>query len=155
MATKNKFREDLYYRLNVANLRILPLRNRKEDITLLIQEFLPPGFTVHPEVLQYLQSYNWPGNVRELKNMLSYGSCLAEEKELRMEHLPEVMKNQMSESPQEKGTLKLITDRAEKNYISQMLTLHEKSKDGRKKVADLLGISLASLYNKMKKYGLE
>ncbi len=155
MTTKNKFRDDLYYRLNVAHLNILPLRNRKEDIPLLIKRFLPNDLTVHVEVTQYMQNYHWPGNIRELKNMLSYASCLADDKVIKMEHLPEVMKNQLSNFSLEKGTLKLVTEKAEKKYIKQMLVLHEKNRNGRQKVADTLGISLASLYNKMKKYQIE
>lgn len=156
LAQKNKFRHDLYFRLNVAHLTIPPLRNRREDIPFLVERFLPANYRLSKEVMQFLQSYSWPGNVRELKNMLSYASCLTDNGLIEMNHLPEVMKNQVPEdSIQTNGTLKSVVESAEARYIKQMLKRYEKNIEGRKLVASNLGISLASLYNKIRKYELE
>ncbi|MFJ8063281.1 sigma-54 interaction domain-containing protein [Psychrobacillus sp. NPDC096426] len=156
MAQKNKFRQDLYFRLNVAHLTIPPLRNRREDIPFLVECFLPANYRLSKDVMQFLQSYNWPGNVRELKNMISYASCLADNGLIEMDHLPEVMKNQdVDVSIQTDGTLKSVVASAEARYIKQMLKRYEKNIEGRKLVASNLGISLASLYNKISKYELE
>ncbi|MFJ5768376.1 sigma-54 interaction domain-containing protein [Psychrobacillus sp. NPDC093180] len=156
MAQKNKFRQDLYFRLNVAHLTIPPLRNRREDIPFLVERFLPPNYRLSKDVMQFLQSYSWPGNVRELKNMLSYASCLADNGIIEMDHLPEVMKNQIIEDNiQTDGTLKSVVASVEARYIKHMLKRYEKNIEGRKLAANNLGISLASLYNKIRKYELE
>ncbi|TQR16199.1 sigma-54 interaction domain-containing protein [Psychrobacillus soli] len=156
MAQKYKFRQDLYYRLNVAHITIPPLRNRKEDIPLLVKRFLPTNYQLHNDVLQFLQSYNWPGNIRELKNMLSYAACLADDGVIELEHLPEVMRNQIvDDSIQTDGTLRSVVESAEARYINQMLKRYEKNIEGRRLAASNLGISLASLYNKIRKYKLE
>jgi DNA-binding NtrC family response regulator len=94
--TRKGFREDLFYRLNVASLTIPPLRNRRDDIPLLIKHFLahwaaklnsPHVPRISPEVLSVLSSYDWPGNVRELENAVQRAITLAENDELSVHHL--------------------------------------------------------------------
>jgi len=75
---KKRFRQDLYYRINVLPLRVPPLRERPEDIPLLAAHLLPPGLTLRPEALDRLCAHSWPGNVRELRNVLERAAVVAE-----------------------------------------------------------------------------
>lgn len=79
MVSKNQFREDLFYRLNVLPINIPPLRQRKGDVLLLIEDFLEKKLIIDDEVKKILENHNWPGNIRELKNVASYISLMAEE----------------------------------------------------------------------------
>jgi DNA-binding NtrC family response regulator len=80
---KERFREDLYYRINVLPLRVPPLRERPEDIPLLAAHLLPPGLTLRPEALERLCAHSWPGNVRELRNVLQRAAVVAENRVIR------------------------------------------------------------------------
>ncbi|RKD76267.1 transcriptional regulator with PAS, ATPase and Fis domain [Sinobaca qinghaiensis] len=86
----NMFRKDLFYRLQVLPLIIPPLRSRKEDLRLLIEEFLPADRTISSEALRVLESYSWPGNIRELKSCLAYAVTLSSG-EIQPEDLPEAV----------------------------------------------------------------
>ncbi len=98
---KGGFREDLYYRLNVLPIHLPPLRERKEDIGLLVDVFLKRlnkemsknVQKITPECLQYLMDYGWPGNVRELENTIERALVLENTNELTAEHLPDVIRN--------------------------------------------------------------
>jgi two-component system nitrogen regulation response regulator NtrX len=93
---KGLFREDLYYRLNVVPLEVPPLRERKEDIALLMDVFFSeaaqknrrPAKTIAPDALELLQYYAWPGNVRELKNLVERLDIMMVEDTITSEHLP-------------------------------------------------------------------
>jgi two-component system response regulator AtoC len=80
---KGRFREDLYYRVNVLLLRVPPLRERPEDIPLLAMHLLPPGLSLRPEALDRLRAHPWPGNVRELRNVLQRAAVVAEDRVIR------------------------------------------------------------------------
>ena len=80
---KERFREDLYYRINVLPLRVPPLRERPQDIPLLAAHLLPPGLTLGPEALDRLCAHCWPGNVRELRNVLQRAAVVAEDRIIR------------------------------------------------------------------------
>ncbi|MBF0492863.1 MAG: sigma-54-dependent Fis family transcriptional regulator [Deltaproteobacteria bacterium] len=96
MIAQKKFREDLFYRLNVITLQLPPLRNRSEDIEQLIEYFLKKFsektrkkiLSVHAEALQALKNYNWPGNIRELENIIERSVVLCETKEILLKDLP-------------------------------------------------------------------
>jgi len=93
LVTQNLFRQDLYYRINIVQIRIPPLRERKEDIPLLIQHFLKrfapeKQLNISKEVLQLLMNYHWPGNVRELRNVIQRASLFAEN-EITLNDLPD------------------------------------------------------------------
>lgn len=85
---ENRFREDLYYRINVMSVRLPPLNERKGDVELLIRHFLPPEWGIDPEALEALLAYHWPGNVRQLINALDRASVLADENLLTIDDLP-------------------------------------------------------------------
>src|SRR5206468_3690398 len=90
-----KFREDLYYRLNVISIALPPLRDRRDDIPLIADSFIQRlskknerAFQITPETMRLLETYQWPGNVRELENVLERGAVLSEDGILKPENLP-------------------------------------------------------------------
>jgi len=159
MMADGKFREDLFYRLNVVPLKLPPLRDRSEDVPLLVQHFMKRfsrdrTYEVKPEVMQALCHYPWPGNVRELENAVERAIAMAgESSDLKREHLLLTLfqKNKGGATP---GitTLKDVVVEAEKDHIRRVL----KSTDNHKaQAAALLGISRKNLWEKMKDYGIE
>ncbi|MBN1155547.1 sigma 54-interacting transcriptional regulator [candidate division KSB1 bacterium] len=141
LVQKKLFREDLYYRINVVNLNLPPLRDRKEDIPLLINHFLDRFNAiknrniqkVSDEVLSILMMYDFPGNVRELENILEYSYILCREDIIQVNHLPDKFKRKTSgnnETDEEPLTLKAIQKRAIekvliKNNWKRMATARE------------------------------
>ncbi len=159
---ENKFREDLYYRLNVMNLNIPPLRERKEDIEPLINHLLvkiseQAGNYVNKiskEALRYLERYSWPGNVRELENILERTVNLLDYgKEIQVDDLPIKIKNYSFDFNNLNQTrLKDILDAVERKTILDAL---EKTGKNKSETAKMLDISRTSLYEKIWKYGIE
>ena len=150
-----KFREDLYFRLNVITLPLPPLRERREDIPVLINHFLDNFCknkrkkTLLPEVMTVMTQYNWPGNVRELKNTIERLVIMTEEDSVSIEDLPENIR--MASSTAAEG-MEAILSGVEKKHILKVL--HEKQ--GNKTLAaEALGISLKTLYNKLKAYNID
>jgi len=141
------FREDLYYRLNVVNLHLPPLRERKEDIPLLAQYFLQKGGVkkkLTRNALSEMANYDWPGNVRELANALEVAAVMSSGDQIGVEHLP--FKAPGALSRQTKTLAEL-----EKEHIRQALV----SSGGNKtQAAKILGISVRNLYRKIKRYEL-
>ena len=160
------FREDLFYRLNVVSVVLPPLRERKEDIPLLVNHFLDiyrqkfkkelEAFS--KEGMESLLHYSWPGNVRELENViqrclvLSYGKIM-ENKEL-LEVYPNLseVSQQVPAGPGLQNKLEALVSGAEEKLILEAL---QEENWKRQETADRLGISRKSLHNKMKKYGIE
>lgn len=146
-----KFREDLYYRLNVISIKIPPLRERVEDVIILAKHFLKrfseetnkniEGFK--NDALKLMKEYHWPGNVRELENAVERAVVLAKGSLIKSEDLPIV-------SYTDAGTLPLLEAR-EKEQIEQVL---RETNWRMKKAASILGISRGTLYNKVSKYGI-
>ncbi|ABB15526.1 sigma-54-dependent transcriptional regulator [Carboxydothermus hydrogenoformans] len=148
---KGNFREDLYYRLNVIKIRVPPLRERKEDIPLLVEYFLQKAGNgvkkeLTPEALQALMSYDYPGNVRELFNILERGLLLSTGDKIQKEDLFGCL-------PREEAPKKIYTlEEMEKRYIKQVLEAVQWNKT---KAAELLGISVRNLYRKIEEYQLK
>jgi DNA-binding NtrC family response regulator len=150
---KGTFREDLYYRLNVMPLKILPLRDRPEDIPLLVEHFLEEFSKnmnkrfrpIDSETMNLLCSYHWPGNVRELRNVLERAAILSTGGIIR---IPELL--QPGISPVEK-TEPLSLKEVERLHIKKVLEFTGKN---RTKAAQILGISRSTLNEKIKHYNL-
>ena len=83
-----RFREDLYYRINVMSLELPPLRRRDGDIALLIREFLGPAWTISEQAARAIEAYHWPGNVRQLKNAVDRAQILANDHHITIDDLP-------------------------------------------------------------------
>jgi DNA-binding NtrC family response regulator len=155
-----KLREDLYYRLNVFTMLLPPLRDRKEDLPLLIQSFLAEFnarngksiAAVNHDAMRILESYNWPGNVRELRNVIERATILADGQFIEPKHLPNVLV-QVGETRQPALSLSPGTtvEEAEKRLIQMTL---EHTRDNKTRAAEILGISLKTLHNKLNKLRL-
>ncbi len=174
-------REDLYYRLNVFHIHLPPLRERKEDIRAISETLLGDLNRKHdcrvtdftPEVLDALEAHQWPGNVRELRNVLERAVIIAGEGSIEMRHLPAFLQAQPAGSvaaaatapepatapataiPADQGdTIRFpigtTVEDAEKGLILRTL---EHTRNNKTRAAEILGISLKTLHNKLKEYG--
>ena len=144
-----KFREDLYYRLNVIDLHLPALKDRAGDVPLLVGRFLKEfgGKTVSPEAMKLLESYPWPGNVRELRNAVEKMCVLSPTGEIGEEDVPEEMKRGGARTLSTAGTL-------EETEKEKILAVLEEVGGNRTKAAERLGISRRTIYRKLEEYGL-
>jgi DNA-binding NtrC family response regulator len=157
-----RFRQDLYYRVNVINVELPNLRDRLSDIPLLAQHFLDRvceeagkkvrGFT--DEAIAAMQRYNWPGNVRELQNVVERAVFLGKRDVIGLEDLPVNMPVGLpnASAAAAKGSLKEAMEMPERQIILQVL---ESNNWNRHATADCLGINRTTLYKKMKRLGLD
>ncbi|MCP9473157.1 MAG: sigma-54 dependent transcriptional regulator [Nitrospira sp.] len=156
---QGEFREDLFYRLNVVPIKLPPLRERAEDIPLLIETFLPEFCAQHnrapkaiaPEAMRLLRLYSWPGNIRQLRNLLERLVITVRESTIGPEHLPEEIQVSREDVRTMVVTLGTSLKEIEKEVIRR--TLAEVT-NHREKAAKLLGISLRALQYKIKEYGI-
>ncbi len=145
---EGSFREDLFYRLNGVRIKLLPLRERPEDIPLLIQHLLERSskgrsVTVEPEAEQVLRRYRWSGNIRELENVIARAALLASDGVVQLQHLPEEIRSTEGSPPHS-------LEEMEKAHIKRVLQYAKDYDDA----ARILGIDRKTLLNKRKKYGL-
>jgi DNA-binding NtrC family response regulator len=155
---EGKFREDLYWRLNVIETKIPPLRERKDDIDILVKHFIKKFSEEHKknikgidkQALSQLVDYQWPGNVRELSNVIERAVVLTEGDYITPIDLPDKFKKAEQES--ESSTLKAYISDYEKSLLMKVYSSNNKNKE---ETAKALGIDLATLYRKFKRYGIE
>lgn len=151
---KKKFREDLYYRLNVVNIKIPPLKDRLDDIPILANFILnninrkqKSNYYLSDEALNLLSNYSFPGNVRELDNILKFSlNMCVDTNKISPDHLPKLVTSFRT------GNYKIPSLYSEKELLILTLKKYESSVQGKQKAAKELGISLATLYNKIKQY---
>ncbi len=152
MVKNGTFREDLYYRLNVVNIDIPPLRERAEDIPLLVNHFIRKYcismsrdlITIEPAALKHLEKFEFPGNVRELENMIERAIVIGNGREIRLKDLP--LGAETAESSVES------LDELEKRHIGQILLKYNWNIS---RSARALNVDRVTLYNKIKKYDLK
>lgn len=152
MVDEGEFREDLYYRLNVVSITVPPLRERTEDIPILVDYFINKYctsmsrdlITIDPAALKRLTEYNFQGNVRELENMIERAIVIGNDKEIRLKDLP-FEKNIVT------NTIESLADH-EKKHVLQILNKYDWNIS---RTAKALKVDRVTLYNKIKKYGLE
>ena len=150
MIQKGSFREDLYYRLTVVEIKTPPLRNRKSDIPLLVEKFLlkyglefQDKFKgISPKALEILQRHNWPGNIRELENVIQRAVILSD-KMVDVDNLPDELKYSIDFPKEKLMTLKEM----EKQYIQKVLNHTQNNKT---KAASILNIDRKTLREKLK-----
>ena len=158
---QGKLREDVFYRLNVFAFRLPPLRERKEDLQLLVQAFINEFNTrnqkniaaVDHQAMRMLEHYGWPGNVRELRNVIERATILASGPFIEPKHLPPVLAEEPPPQHQPQVALAPGTtvEEAERRLI--LMTL-EHTRDNKTRAAEILGISLKTLHNKLNKLRL-
>ena len=163
MVEKGEFREDLYYRLNVINLLVPPLRDRKEDIPLLAETFLNKGKsdsakkTITRRALEKLYDYHWPGNVRELQNEMERINVLGNQEskitiDMLSSKINEMTNQNKIQGARISGKLKDALEELERNMIHEGL---RRTGWNKSRLAKELGISRAGLIMKVEKYSLE
>lgn len=159
---QGRFREDLFYRINVVTIKLPPLHERVGDIPLLAKHFLwiycaqhnKEKLGITDEAMEYLERYRWPGNVRELENVMERAVLLSKDKYIGLEDLPESVKQDESQQQRAYKPMSLKEARAEpeKQLIRQALETHQWN---RQETAKALQINRTTLYKKMKLYGLD
>ena len=155
-----RFREDLYFRLNVFQVVLPPLRDRREDIPLLVQHFVEKFNQesgkrvsgVDAAAMEILQSYAWPGNIRELRNTVERAVILCEGDVVTREHLPADMAGTREETQLLRVPLGLPMREVEREYILASLS---KMNHNKSRTAQVLGISEKTLYNKLNRYAAQ
>ncbi|MFH1985182.1 MAG: sigma 54-interacting transcriptional regulator [Pseudomonadota bacterium] len=156
---EKKFREDLYFRINVIPIHLPPLRERTDDIPLLVNAFVKQLSTmtekdIHgltKEALQYLMAYRWPGNIRELKSALEYAFAIAENGPLTADHLPPYVLTgrpavwglDTQKSPQASSERQALIDALKQTAGNQS------------QAARILGVNRVTVWNRMRKYGID
>ena len=146
---EGKFREDLYYRLNVIDMHLPALKERTGDVPLLVNRYLREfgGKSVSPDAMRLLESYQWPGNVRELRNAVEKMCVLSSSGEIGVDDVPDEMKRDVTMTLSVSGTLG-ETEKA------KILAVLEEVGGNRTKAAERLGISRRTIYRKLEEYGL-
>lgn len=157
MIEENTFRRDLYYRIAIMPMSIPPLRDKKNDIKAIAEKFLSDlsmkyrkEVRLNGNALKVLKEYDWPGNIRELKNIIEFTFSMAEGNEIKAEHLPINMKNNINENENILPLSEIVRE-AEQNYLKKVIEIYGDSVEGKKKAAKALNISLATLYNKLER----
>ena len=162
---EGRFREDLYYRLHVINVQLPPLRDRKDDVPLLVQHFLEkygeenrkPGLEVSPEALDMLMAYDWPGNVRELENVIERAVVLSSGRRIGTDLIPDhIGRPSMFQMPRfvvppEGISFKDVITDFEKRLIESTL---EAAGGVQKRAAELLHIKPTTLNEMIKRYDI-
>jgi DNA-binding NtrC family response regulator len=153
---KGTFREDLFYRINVITIPLPPLRDRREDVPLLVNHFLQkyaqrlgkPSVKILREAMQALVNYDWPGNVRELENMIERAVALCEEDLIERTDLPDKL-TQVKIAIRDLDEYEMTLDALEEQHIMRVL---QKVNGDKVKASQILGINLSTLYRKLARY---
>src|SRR6202051_292217 len=164
LVREGRFREDLFYRLNVITIELPPLRQRKQDIPLLVEFFLKkyaeengrPAPRITPEALRHLMAYSWPGNVRELENVIERAVVLSSGPEISMDLLPESMMGRGSSltlhGPPSDASLFEIVEDVERRVITDML---ERCNWNQTEAAERFHVPLSTLNQKIRRLNIE
>jgi len=160
LVAQGRFRQDLYYRINTVLLTLPPLRNRREDIPLLVEHFIERfnGLTgkqvanVAGEAMRALMTYHWPGNVRELEHAIEHAFVLAKEVTIDLSHLPdELAQPDRAGSAADSSSYRSILLQSERQAIQEVLERHRWNKTAASRE---LGVSRTTLWRKMRKLGV-
>jgi two-component system, NtrC family, response regulator HydG len=154
MIESKRFREDLFFRINVIPIQLPPLRERLEDVPLLVNAFMErlrertgKGITgLSTEALDRFMSYSWPGNVRELKSVLEYGFVIAENGVIGVDQLPHPLASELSRHP--------LTSKEPEEKIALVEALR-RSNGNQSEAARILGVNRVTVWNRMRKHGID
>ncbi len=146
-----RFREDLYYRINVMSLELPTLRDRPGDVPLLIAHFLGPEWEMDPECVSIMDSYSWPGNVRQLSNAIERAKIMAESDVITIDGLP----REIREAPLEGREDEQDSDELSTLEKSKVLEILRRENGNKTRAARTLGIERRKLYRLIEKYGID
>lgn len=161
MVNEGEFREDLFYRLNVIPINLPSLRERKDDIPVITNEFIDKYNykldrnvnKVNDNVLSLFENYNWPGNVRELENVIEYAINMSNDYEIKIDDLPKRLKNN-SQNIKNNDNFIIPIKELEKREMVKALNKYGRSNEGIAKACNDLKISRATIYRKIKQYNI-
>jgi len=152
-----RFRKDLYYRIAPFVLDLPPLKERKKDIPLMIRHFLVKHenkmkgrIDISPEAKEALMCYHWDGNIRELQNAIEHATAIMSENTIHLDHLPKRIQDAYRSYDTQNRTLKERVMEFEREEIEHAIEIYGDTLEGKRKAAEVLGISLANLYKKLK-----
>ncbi len=161
LVEQNKFRQDLYYRLNVVEIKIPPLRERNDDIELLCEDILnkqlDTGFNskkASEKTMLALKLYDWPGNVRELRNVLERAANISTGNLITLQDLPDYISEKLMFNEAE-GENKYLKESVAKTEIKAIMAALKEAKGNRTDAAKILGIHRTALYKKLAGYGID
>lgn len=152
--TAGRFREDLYYRINVLALTLPPLRERMQDLPRLIEHFLPRGWSLDPLALEALKRYGWPGNVRQLINALERASILAEDRLITVDDLPHEIGIAVGRSAPLSLPTETQLDSLAELERTHVLRVLQQAHGNKSHAARLLGVHRRTLYRLLERLGL-
>jgi DNA-binding NtrC family response regulator len=148
-----RFREDLFYRINVLTIELPPLRDRGGDIERLVRHFLGSEWQIEESVLRLLTNYSWPGNVRQLINALERAKVLADDEWIHLENLPpEIVRNAHEQPVPASGQCGGDLESVSRRHVE---ATYQRMQGNKSKTAKALGIGRRTLYRLLEKYGIE
>ncbi len=149
---EKKFREDLFYRINVLEIRLPPLRQRSGDIRLLAEKFAGEDWIIDPAVMERLVSYSWPGNVRQLQNAIERAKVLADENRIELKNLPPAIVDSKSEKLSTAVLDSCDLETLNRIHVEETFQRNNKNKT---RTAQALGINRRSLYRLLERFEIE
>jgi DNA-binding NtrC family response regulator len=147
---EKKFREDLFYRINVLTIHLPPLRRREGDLSLLVRHLVGDDWRIDPDVIPTLERYSWPGNVRQLQNAIDRAKILADDDRIRVEHFPPEIIATAHNSP----TVSMSEVDLDTLTHQHVLETYRRHSCNKARTARALGIGRRSLYRLLDKYGI-
>lgn len=147
-----RFREDLYYRINVMSLELPPLRQRGDDVLLLVEHLLGTEWKIDPTALRAIRNYAWPGNVRQLMNAIDRGKILADDHLIRMEDLPHELTEPVRNAPHVHAVHEDELASIERLHVIEIL---KRERGNKSRAARALGVNRRSLYRLLEKYAID
>lgn len=145
----NRFREDLYYRINVLMMHIPPLRERGGDLPLLVQHFAGESWQIDADVVPVLERYSWPGNVRQLQNAIQRAKVLADEDRIQLRNLPPEIVEQARRSPALQTSSANDLESVNRDHVEKV---YRRNQGNKARTARALGIGRRTLYRLLEKY---
>jgi transcriptional regulator with PAS, ATPase and Fis domain len=150
-----RFREDLYYRINVMSLHLPPLRERTGDIPLLVERFLRAGWTMEEDARQALKRFSWPGNVRQLQNAIERAEIMADDATIRLLDLPpEILESDPDEAGRAAPVAGPEADDLAHLQRSHVMEILQRERGNKARAARALGINRRSLYRLLEKFDI-
>lgn len=147
-----RFREDLYYRINVLSLELPPLRERADDVALLVEHFLGSEWKIDPEALKAIRKYPWPGNVRQLINAIDRGKILADDHLIRLDDLPHDVADALCANHEHVTPSDDDLASVERAHVLEIL---KRERGNKSCAARALGVNRRSLYRLLEKYNID
>lgn len=153
-----RFREDLYYRINLLTLHVPPLRDRAGDVQLLIRRYLGPRWQIEPAALMAMQRYSWPGNVRQLINVLERAKILANDGQIEVTHLPRELLSPPANDEHHKSVSTVMSGNdvslaaVERAHVLEVL---QRERGNKSRAARVLGVNRRSLYRLLERFDIE